>query len=286
MINNKINKISENHCFNGVRKTYSHESKTLKCEMKFAIYIPNNISNNNKANVLYWLSGLTCTEDNFMQKSGALKLASELGLIIVTPDTSPRGENIPDDKNNAYDFGVGAGFYLNATEKPWCENYNMYDYISIELPEIINNNFLVTNKKSISGHSMGGHGALVIYLKNQDKYSCASAFSPICNPINRPWGEKAFSNYLGNNKNLWSQYDACELIKQAKIHKPILIDQGLNDEFLESQLLPNNLIKAAKNNPIKEYPVILNLRENFDHSYYFISSFINDHIRFHMDSFN
>ncbi|MDD1792708.1 S-formylglutathione hydrolase [Enterovibrio sp. ZSDZ42] len=269
---------SSNRSFGGWHKQYTHTSRTLHCDMRFAIYLPPQASESNKVPVLYWLSGLTCTDENFMQKAGALQLAAELGIAIVAPDTSPRGDNIPDDPDGAYDFGVGAGFYLNATEAPWNRYYYMYDYVVKELPAVIEGHFPVSDVKAISGHSMGGHGALTIALKNSDAYRSVSAFSPIVNPTVVPWGQKAFSNYLGEDTSTWLEYDACALIKKAETHLPMLIDQGDGDQFLHEQLKPENLLLAAEK---AGYPLELRMQEGYDHSYYFISSFIDDHLRFH-----
>jgi len=273
-----IENISVNKIFDGWHKQYSHFAKTVNCAMRFAIYLPPQASSNNKVPVLYWLSGLTCTDENFMQKAGALRIAAELGIAIVAPDTSPRGANIADDEN--YDLGQGAGFYVNATQAPWNRHYQMYDYVVNELPKLIESNFPVSNKRSIAGHSMGGHGALTIAMKNPENYKSISAFSPICNPINSPWGQKAFTAYLGEDKSNWYQHDACELIKQATIFVPTKVDQGTADNFLSEQLKPETLVAAAQKN---NYPLELNLHEGYDHSYYFIASFIEAHLRFHAD---
>jgi S-formylglutathione hydrolase len=272
-----LQNISQNKVAGGWHKQYQHDAKSVNSVMKFAIFLPPNASENNKVPVLYWLSGLTCDDQNFMQKAGAFKKAAELGIAIVTADTSPRGENVADDENAAYDFGLGAGFYVNATQAPWNKHYQMYDYILQELPALIEAHFPVTNKKSISGHSMGGHGALTIGLKNQTDYQSISAFSPICNPINSPWGKKAFSNYLGKNQEDWRAYDACELIKEGA-SLPILVDQGEADQFLEEQLKPELLINAANKS---NADLILRMQPGYDHSYFFISSFIDDHLEFH-----
>ncbi|AWX14786.1 S-formylglutathione hydrolase [Mergibacter septicus] len=280
-----LKKISSNKCFDGWHQQYHHYSNTLNCYMRFAIYLPPQIQMNQKVPVLYWLSGLTCTDENFMQKAGACRIASELGMALVAPDTSPRGDNIPDDPNNSYDFGIGAGFYLNATQSPWDQHYHMYDYIVKELPQLIENNFPVTTQRAIAGHSMGGHGALTIALKNPTMFSSVSAFSPITNPINCAWGKKAFIGYLGNNPKLWEEYDSCQLIQKADTSQPlpILIDQGSDDNFyLEKQLLPENLIQAAKRN---NYPIQLRMQQGYDHSYYFIASFIEEHLKFHFKYF-
>ncbi len=255
--------------------------------MRFAIFLPPQVIGDKaieqaaKVPVLYWLSGLTCTDENFMQKAGAFRKAAELGIAIVAPDTSPRGEGIADDENGAYDLGLGAGFYLNATEQPWADHYRMYDYVVEELPALIEANFPVSDKRAISGHSMGGHGALTISLKNPDRYTSASAFSPICHPLECPWGQKAFSAYLGNEQSTWQKYDASMLMTQA-VNKsqqvPTLVDQGSADNFLAEQLNPASLEHAAK---VSDYPLQLNMQEGYDHSYFFISSFIEQHLEFH-----
>ena len=252
--------------------------------MRFAIFLPPSVVGNERVEnvpVLYWLSGLTCTDENFMQKAGAFRKAAELGIAIVAPDTSPRGEGVADDENGAYDLGLGAGFYLNATEKPWVDHYRMYDYVVEELPALIEANFPVSDKRAISGHSMGGHGALTISLRNSDRYSSASAFSPICHPTECPWGQKAFSAYLGKEPPSWQQYDASVLMGQAfdsSQQLPTLVDQGSSDNFLAEQLKPEALQMAAK---LSDYPLQLYMREGYDHSYFFISSFIDNHLEFH-----
>lgn len=271
-----IENISQAKVSNGWHKQYTHDSRTLNCAMRFAIFLPPNASKSNPVPVLYWLSGLTCTDENFMQKAGAFRKAAELGIAIVAPDTSPRGDDVADDEG--YDLGKGAGFYLNATQKPWSNHYHMYDYVTQELPSIIEEHFPVTTAKSISGHSMGGHGALTIGLKNADQYRSISAFSPISNPIACPWGQKAFNAYLGSDVESWKQYDASELLKTAPSALPILVDQGDADGFLVEQLMPNALIEAAK---LHDSPLDLRLQPGYDHSYYFISSFIEEHLIFH-----
>ena len=208
-----IENVSRNKSFGGWHKQYTHRSDVLGCTMRFAVYLPPQIAHGDKVPVLYWLSGLTCTDENFMQKAGAQRLAAELGIAIVAPDTSPRGEGVADDPDGAYDFGLGAGFYVNATQAPWNRHYRMYDYIVNELPVLIETHFPVSNKRAISGHSMGGHGALMIALRNPARYTSVSAFSPIANPINCPWGRKAFQGYLGNDSESWKAYDTTELLK-------------------------------------------------------------------------
>ncbi|MFI8479696.1 S-formylglutathione hydrolase [Pseudomonas sp. NPDC078700] len=262
----------------GWHKRYRHRSNTLNCDMTFAVYLPPQAEQGEQLPVLYWLSGLTCTDENFMQKAGAHKLAAELGLIIVAPDTSPRGEGVPDDPDAAYDFGLGAGFYLNATQEPWARHYRMHDYVVQELPALIEANFPVTDKRGISGHSMGGHGALVCALRNPGRYQSLSAFAPISNPMSCPWGEKAFSRYLGEERSRWREWDACALMAEATERLPMLVDQGDRDDFLLNQLKPEPLQAAAQ---ATGHPLELRLQPGYDHSYYFIASFIDDHLRHH-----
>ncbi|WP_153915760.1 S-formylglutathione hydrolase [Shewanella sp. TC10] len=274
-----IENISSNKVFGGWLKQYTHTSTTVNCSMRFAIYLPPQAATQ-KVPVLYWLSGLTCTDENVMQKSGIQRIAAELGIAIVAPDTSPRGENVADDADGAYDFGLGAGFYLNATQAPFNTHYQMYDYVVNELPELVEQHFPVTDKRSISGHSMGGHGAITIGLKNADRYLSISAFSPICNPMDCLWGQKAFNGYLGLNKQDWLEYDSVELMKASNSKIPMLVDQGTDDNFLTDQLKPESLVDAAK---IKDYPLTLRMQQGYDHSYFFISSFIEEHLRFHSE---
>lgn len=269
--------VSQAKSFGGWHKQYRHRSHKLHCDMRFAIYLPPEASPDQKVPVIYWLSGLTCTDENFMQKAGAHRIAAELGVAIVAPDTSPRGDGVPDDSEGSYDFGLGAGFYLNATQPPWDQHYQMYDYIVSELPLLIEQTFPVTHRRAISGHSMGGHGALVIGMKNPSRYAAISAFSPICNPSNCPWGQKAFGHYLGHDRSTWLDYDASALMAKAKQLLPTLVDQGEADDFLTEQLMPEALEKAAK---VSNYPLQLRRQEGYDHSYYFIASFIEDHLRF------
>lgn len=271
-----MEKLERHASFGGWQEVYKHESEVLKCSMNFSIYTPPH-DDNEKLPVIYWLSGLTCNEQNFITKAGAQKYASEHKVIIVAPDTSPRGEWVPDDEG--YDLGQGAGFYLNATQQPWAENYRMYDYIVDELRMVVDQNFSTNKVQSIMGHSAGGHGALVIGLRNPDVYKSISAFSPIVAPTQVPWGKKAFTAYLGEDKALWSKYDAVDLVKSSSVKIPILVDQGTEDSFLKDQLKPELLEKACRN---KEYPITLNMRDGYDHSYYFIASFIEEHFEFHM----
>lgn len=270
--------------FGGFQKIYEHKSDVTKCSMKFAIYLPPQ-AEHSKVPVLYWLSGLTCNEQNFIVKSGAQRYAAEHGVIIVAPDTSPRGCKIDGD-NESYDFGVGAGFYVDATEEKWKTNYNMYSYVTKELPAVVNANFpVLSDQQGIFGHSMGGHGALICALKNPGMYKSVSALAPICNPINAPLGQKAFTGYLGPDKELWKRYDATELAKSYSgpmFSNYILIDQGKDDEFLATQLLPDNFIQGCQSRKI---PVVLRMHEGYDHGYFFVSSFIGDHIKMHAEAF-
>ncbi|GAA0140559.1 serine protease [Lithospermum erythrorhizon] len=334
----KPSEMSSSKMFGGYNKRYKHYSPTLGCSMTFHIYFPP--STPNKFPILYFLSGLTCTDENFIAKSGAQRIASSVGIALVVPDTSPsisqivvktqyddQEENdhtnsplttnclpsfivqaIQEEKSthvfvlcsdmfsyiicavagglniegeaDSWDFGVGAGFYLNATQEKW-KNWRMYDYVVKELPQLLRENFpqLETSHASISGHSMGGHGALMIYLKNLDKYKSVSAFSPIVNPVNCPWGQKAFSNYLGEDKAAWEEYDATHLVsKFNNVSATILIDQGEDDKFLKEQLLPHKFEEACRQ---VNAPLLLRIQPGYDHSYYFIASFIDDHIRHH-----
>ena len=278
-----IEKISTAKSFSGDQERYKHTSEVLGCEMVFSVYLPPQAAEKSVP-VLYWLSGLTCTDENFTQKAGAQKYAAEYGVALVMPDTSPRGEGIPDDTEKAYDFGLGAGFYVNATQEPWNKNYQMYNYIVHELPALINNNFAVdASRVGIFGHSMGGHGALTIALNNPDKYQSVSAFSPIVSPMNCPWGEKALSNYLGPDKETWKQYDTVHLVQNTKVRLPVLVDQGTGDNFLDEQL-KTSLLKAAAEQA--DFPMEIRMQSGYDHSYFFISTFIKDHIKFHSDNFS
>ncbi|WP_284500777.1 S-formylglutathione hydrolase [Microbulbifer litoralis] len=276
-----IENLNSNKSFGGWHKQYRHHSEVLNCEMRFAIYLPPQAAGGQKVPVLYWLSGLTCTDENFMQKAGAQQVAAELGMALVAPDTSPRGETVADDEN--YDLGQGAGFYVNATRDPWSRHYRMYDYVVDELPQLVESLFPVTSVRSIAGHSMGGHGALVLALRNPVRYRSVSAFSPIANPVNCPWGKKAFAAYLGEDTPEWSRYDASLLMRDADDKVPALVDQGEADNFLSEQLKPEALEAAAATS---DYPLQLRRREGYDHSYYFIASFIGEHLRFHARHLN
>lgn len=268
--------VSEQKSFGGWHKQYSHTATTTACDMRFAVFLPSNYGQGKKLPVVYWLSGLTCTDENFMQKAGAHRIAEELGIVIVAPDTSPRGDGVAND--DAYDLGQGAGFYVNATQAPWQPHFQMYDYIVKELPALIKAEFEVSDDWAIAGHSMGGHGALTIALKNAGMFTSVSAFSPIVNPCECPWGQKAFAAYLGDDKNAWQAHDATCLIKNGAEKLPMLISQGLDDQFLTEQLKTENLAKVAEENA---FPVTVEMHEGYDHSYYFIASFIEQHLRFH-----
>lgn len=268
-------RIEHRACFGGWQDVYRHRSAALDCTMQFALYLPPQAASR-PVPVLYWLSGLTCTEQNFITKAGAQRYAAEHGVALVAPDTSPRGDDVADA--DSYDLGKGAGFYLNATQSPWSQHYRMYDYVAQELPALIEAQFPVTDARAISGHSMGGHGALTVALKNPGRYRSVSAFSPIVAPSQVPWGEKAFSAYLGDDREAWKAYDATELVKTATEKLPLLIDQGDADEFLQTQLRPD-LFKAAAD--AAGYPVALRMQPGYDHSYYFVASFIGEHLAHH-----
>lgn len=273
--------VSEHKAFGGTVGFYKHHSAVNNCEMKFSAFVPRQVKEGPRP-VITYLAGLTCTEETFMIKSGAQRVAAELGYILIAPDTSPRGDEVPDDPEGAWDFGKGAGFYVNATQEPWSQHYQMYDYVTKELQTIIKDNFNANmEKQGIMGHSMGGHGALVMGLRNHQLYHSVSAFAPICAPSQCPWGEKAFSNYLGNDRSAWQQYDAAHLmanVSNARSRLPIMIDQGTADQFLEAELMTPKLQEAAAQSG---YPVIFDMHEGYDHGYYFISSVMEKHLRFH-----
>ena len=269
--------LEEHRCFEGWQHRWRHDSATLNCAMTFSIFLPPP-RENTPPPVLYWLSGLTCNDENFTTKAGAQRVAAELGIVLVMPDTSPRGDQVAND--DGYDLGQGAGFYLNATQQPWASHFRMYDYLRDELPALIQSQFNVSDRCAISGHSMGGHGALIMALKNPGKYTSISAFAPIVNPCRVPWGEKAFSAYLGEDKSLWAEWDSCALMLASRPEDaiPTLIDQGDNDQFLADQLQPAVLAETARQTA---WPMTLRIQPGYDHSYYFIASFIEDHLRFH-----
>lgn len=272
-----LERLEEHRSFDGVQYKYRHYSKVVDCPMTFSLFLPDK-EKFPEPPLLWWLSGLTCTDDNFTHKAGAQKAASRLGIAMIMPDTSPRGEDIADSED--YDLGQGAGFYVNATEEPWASHYRMYDYILEELTELVRSEFDLTGPEFISGHSMGGHGALVLGLKNPNRFKSITAFAPIVNPSQVPWGVKAFTNYLGEHKEAWAQWDALELLKQHSGKQlPILIDQGDADPFFNKELKPKLFVEAAEE---MDYPVTLRMQEGHDHSYYTISTFIEEHLTFHM----
>ncbi len=267
--------------FGGSQEFYQHNSAVNNAPMSFSVFLPDQIKDR-KLPVLYWLSGLTCTEENFVIKAGAQRMAAELGIVIVTMDTSPRNLGIQGEDDH-YAFGSGAGFYINATEPKWSKHYNMYDYVSKELPEIIQTNFNVNDKKSIFGHSMGGHGALMVALKNPNQYKSVSAFSPIVAPTQASWGQIIFNGYLGEDQSTWYAYDTCELIKTAKEQLPLLVDFGTDDEYLQEQLKPELLEQVCKE---YHHPLNLRMQTEYDHSYYFIATFIDEHLKYHAGYLN
>ena len=268
-------RIEHRACFGGWQDVYRHRSEVLGCDMTVGVYLPPQVEQG-PCPVLYWLSGLTCTEQNFITKAGAQRYAAEHGIILVAPDTSPRGEDVADA--DGYDLGKGAGFYVNATQAPWASHYRMYDYIVDELPAWVEADPMASDRRAISGHSMGGHGALTIALKNPGRYRSVSAFSPIVAPTQVPWGQKAFAAYLGDDREAWKAWDTVELVRQAREPLPLLVDQGDADEFLQGQLKPELLQAAAAE---AGHPLTLRLQPGYDHSYYFIASFIGDHIAHH-----
>ena len=275
--------LSEHASFNGTMGFYRHDATETQCSMRFSVFVPPQ-AKDGPVPVLTYLAGLTCTEETFMTKAGPQRVAAELGLMLVAPDTSPRGENVPDDPDGGWDFGHGAGFYLDATEAPYAAHYRMCSYITQELNTVIRDGFPADpHRQGIFGHSMGGHGALTIGLKNPDTYRSISAFAPICSPLHCPWGEKALPLYLGPQQETWREYDAAELIlslskDDAHGRPPLLIDQGMSDSFLETQLHPHLLENACS-----EVGLSLTLRSHagYDHGYYFISTFMEDHLRHH-----
>ena len=268
--------LSTEKSFGGVQGVYRHASGVTRCDMTFAVYLPPQ-AEGGPVPVLWYLSGLTCTHANVMEKGEYRRMAAELGIAVICPDTSPRGEDVPDEDD--WTFGSGAGFYVDATEAPWNANYRMYSYVSEELPALVAAHFpLRMDRQGVFGHSMGGHGALVLALRNPERFQSVSAFSPISNPVNCPWGKKAFGAYLGKDTASWAEYDASLLMQKASKFVPALVDQGEADNFLTEQLKPEMLEAAAKQSG---YPLELNRHEGYDHSYYFIASFIEEHLRFH-----
>ena len=276
-----IETISTNKSHGGVQGVYKHASAETGTEMTFSVFVPPQAEHGAKLPVVWYLSGLTCTHANVTEKGEYRRACAELGLILVAPDTSPRGEGVPDDPAGAYDFGLGAGFYVDATEDPFAANYRMYSYIVRELPGLIAANFPADMaRQAITGHSMGGHGALTIALKNPGRYKSVSAFAPIVSPLRCPWGEKALTGYVGQDKAAWRQYDATALIEDGARVGELLVDQGGADNFLAEQLKPELLKQACEKAGI---PLTLRIQPGYDHSYYFISSFMEDHLRWHAE---
>jgi S-formylglutathione hydrolase len=271
-----MKRVESHASFGGRQEVWKHASTALGCEMKFGVYLPPAALRGEHCPVLYWLSGLTCTEQNFITKAGAQEHASRHGLIVVAPDTSPRGEAVANDA--AYDLGQGAGFYVNATQEPWAAHYRMQDYIAQELPALVEQHFPATAARGIFGHSMGGHGALVTALRHPGRYKSVSAFSPIVAPSQVPWGQKALTAYLGADHSDWAGWDAVELVKGARERLPLLVDQGDADEFLAGQLQPQLLHAACA---AAGHPLTLRLQPGYDHSYYFIASFLGEHFAHH-----
>ncbi|MGI9341821.1 MAG: S-formylglutathione hydrolase [Gammaproteobacteria bacterium] len=273
--------LSQTRCFDGSLGYYRHDAETTNCAMRFSAFVPAQAATG-PVPVLWWLSGLTCTEENFTVKAGAYRKAAELGLMIVAPDTSPRGDGVPDD--DGYDLGQGAGFYVDATREPWAKNFQMYSYITAELPGVVLAEFPANaDAQGICGHSMGGHGALTLALRNPDRYRSLSAFAPIAAPTECPWGQKALTAYLGDDRAAWQRYDASALMTTAgdrSAYSEILIDQGGADEFLEAQLMPEKFAAACRAN---KQELRLRLHEGYDHSYFFIATFIDDHLQHHAD---
>ncbi len=276
-----MEQIAQHRCFGGRQLRYRHHSKTLNCAMQVSVFLPPQ-AETSAVPVLYWLSGLTCNDENFMQKAGAQQFATRYGVALVAADTSPRGEAVADAPDGSYDLGLGAGFYVNASQAPWSEHYQMESYISTELPELVSAHLPVdANRCGLFGHSMGGHGALTLGLKYPQRFHSLSAFAPISSAMNCPWGEKALSQYLGPDRQQWQQADSCALLRQHGARAArILVDQGSDDDFLESQLKPALLQAAAT---ASGADLTLRMQAGYDHSYFFIASFIEDHIRFHSE---
>jgi S-formylglutathione hydrolase len=277
-----MKQISSSKSFGGMQSVYAHESVSTKTEMKFSVFTPpEEAHGKGPYPTLYWLSGLTCTEENFIVKSGFQRIAAELGLMVVGPDTSPRGEDVPDDPDGAYDFGLAAGFYCNATQNPWALHYHMYDYVTEELPALVNDELPADPARTGAfGHSMGGHGALTVHLKKPDTFKTCSAFAPIVAPSQVPWGQKAFLNYLGPRMEDWLKYDATALVAERPSQAEILIDQGTEDVFLKEQLRPELFAEAARQSGQK---LTLRMQEGYDHSFFFIATFLEDHLCWHKE---
>jgi S-formylglutathione hydrolase len=270
--------ISENRCFDGVQGVYAHASSTCNCDMTFGLFLPQE-AQDGPVPVLWYLSGLTCTHENAMVKAGAQMWAAEQGIALVFPDTSPRGDGVADDE--AYDLGQGAGFYVNATQSPWSAHFKMWDYLAGELPELLTANFAIDPaRQSITGHSMGGHGALTLAMNLPDRFRSVSAFAPICNPTTTDWGRKQLTAYLGTDETTWARHDATLMMQQTGFDGPLLIDTGTADQFLD-HLRPEALANAIAQ---RRQPATLRLQPGYDHSYFFVSSFIEDHVTFHAEA--
>jgi len=275
-----MEQISANRSHGGVQGVFKHASDATKTDMTFSVFVPDHAPGT-KLPLLWYLSGLTCTHANVTEKGEFRKACAEHGIIFIAPDTSPRGPDVADDPDGAYDFGLGAGFYVDATQAPFSTHYKMRTYIETELPALISELFPTDmQRQGITGHSMGGHGALTIALRNPDRFRSVSAFAPIVSPLNCPWGEKALTGYLGDDRSKWREYDACALIEDGARLSNLLIDQGRADNFLETQLMPERMRDACDQAPL---PLTLRLHEGYDHSYFFISTFMADHIAWHSE---
>jgi S-formylglutathione hydrolase len=276
----RLETVSRNRCFGGEQRVYRHRSAETGTDMRFAAFLPPGAGEGGaRVPVVWFLAGLTCTEENFTVKAGAQRVAAELGLALVAPDTSPRGEGVPDDPHGAYDFGLGAGFYVDATQEPWSRNYRMESYVARELPALIGSELPVDiGRQGITGHSMGGHGAITLALRNPGRFAAVSALAPISSPMNCPWGEKALGGYLRLDRAAWRAHDGCALIEDGARVSDLLVDQGTADNFLDTQLKPHLLEEACGRAGI---PLTLRRQEGYDHSYFFIASFIEDHLRWH-----
>jgi S-formylglutathione hydrolase len=274
-----MQRIEQHASFGGRQEVWRHASSSLHCDMQFAIWLPKAALLGTPCPVVYWLSGLTCTEQNFINKAGVQAHAARHGVIVVAPDTSPRGDCVANDE--AYDLGQGAGFYLNATQAPWAAHYRMQDYVAHELPLLVQSHFAANDARAIFGHSMGGHGAMVTALRHPGRYRSVSAFSPIASPSQVPWGHKALTAYLGEDRESWLAWDTVALIAEATERLPLLVDQGGADEFMATQLRPDLLEEACK---LANHPLTLRRHEGYDHSYYFIASFLSDHLDHHAQS--
>ena len=274
-----MEKVSESKCFGGSQGVYTHHSAATGTPMTFQVFLPEHRAGD-RLPVLWWLSGLTCTHENAMIKCHYHRACAEHGVALIGPDTSPRGDDVPDDE--AYDFGKGAGFYVNATQDPWAANFRMRDYVERELPELVADEFpmLDLSRQGISGHSMGGHGALTVSLRNPGRFRSTSAFAPIVSPLNCPWGEKALGGYLGGDRAAWREYDACALIEDGARLPELLVDQGTADQFLDEQLKTRLLDEACRK---ADMPATIRMQEGYDHSYFFVSTFIADHIAWHAE---